>query len=112
MTDQPDRSTAASSIAGITLSQMSRDTHKVMIEMSHLASFVIERLRLTAIGQGIGKAEIPLADLDAVYGLLREIQNSGHVAFLRAYGSENDFQSVRSKVAKRLRIPAKFQGGS
>ena len=74
--------------------------------MSHTAALAVERLDRAALGQGVGQAEIAINDLEAIKAMLREIQNTGHLAYLKQHGAEADYQAVGVRMTKQYRTPA------
>ena len=78
----------------------------VLASMSHTAALTVERLDHAVLTQGIGKAEIAVNDLEAIKAMLREIQNAGHLTYLKQHGAETDYQTIGATVTKRYRTPA------
>lgn len=92
---------AMAAVAEQSLADTALERHRSMAEMSHKARLALETLTAGAIGQGIGKAEIGSEDLEAVKEALRDIQNTGHLAFLQAGGNETTYQTVGKRIAKK-----------
>ncbi len=77
----------------------------VLASMSHTAALTVERLDHAVLEHGVGKAEIAVSDLEAIKAMLREIQNAGHLTYLKQHGAEADYQTIGVTVAKRYRTP-------
>ena len=88
-----------------------KEQRSTLVEVGHIAAFAADKLRAAAVEQGIGKAEINIADLEAIIAMMRDIQNKAHLAFLAAQGIEDDYQAIGRRVEKRYKAaPKRGQG--
>jgi hypothetical protein len=93
---------AVAAVAEQSLRAMAKKQQGTTAKLSHMAGLAADALATAAVGQGIGKAEIDLDDLDVILGALREMRDLGHVAYLRAHGTPGDCQAIGRKTSKRL----------
>ena len=87
---------AVAEVTRASMADTAKDQHGTLAEVSHIAALAASRLRDAAAG-------ISNADLEAITGMLHDIQNKAHVAFLRKHGSEADYQAAGRKVAQHYK---------
>ena len=93
---------AFAQVARATLEGSARQKHGPAAEASHLAALAVERLTSELARLGL---QLTL-ELEATVAMRREAQNSAHLAYLRAHGSEEDYQQIGRKVTAKYRTPS------
>jgi len=94
---------ARQSLAGQAKQSLQGDS---LASMSHTAALAVKRLDCAGLEQGVGKAEIAISNLEAIKAMNREIQNTGHLTYLKQHGAETDYEAIGVIVTKRYRTPA------
>ena len=91
---------AVADVATTSLQRGTRDQHGTLARVSHLAALAAERLQ-SELSSGLDDEIV--RDLLA---MLREIQNEGHLGYLKHSGAETDYQKVGAKVRSRFQTPS------
>ena len=88
-------------IARSSMASLARDNHGTLARLSHLASLTAERLQQAVQSSTV----LDQATVDGVLAALREMQNDGHLAYIRQMGSEADYQQIGTKLRRKLQTP-------